>query len=84
LNRKKENNEYKRFKQNQGHNVTGTVLTDEELKQTFGMSPWELINDIFKRVDIPYETNNPEGNAQDSEFSLILMHKSKPDTTIKF
>jgi ABC-type molybdenum transport system ATPase subunit/photorepair protein PhrA len=80
---KQDENNYRRFRQNEGYNVTGTVLTDKVFKQTFGMPPWELVNNIFRRVGIPYETNNPVSDDRDSDFSLVLKDRTNPDTIIR-
>jgi ABC-type ATPase involved in cell division len=80
---KQDENKYRRYRRDNGYTVSGIILTDEEFIDTYGLPPWKLVNDIFSKVGIPYETNNPEEGERDSDFSLVLKDKTNPNTTIK-
>jgi energy-coupling factor transporter ATP-binding protein EcfA2 len=81
----KDINLYNRFKRDQGYSmsITADVLLDEEFIERYGIPPWDFVNQIFERVNIPYLVNNPESDDRDSTFDLELRDKGKQDVHIK-
>jgi ABC-type ATPase involved in cell division len=69
--RLQEENQYNQYRKKE-KGYTGTVWTDEEFIQKYGIPPWELVNDIFKRVEIPYRVNDPLNDDRDATFNLCL------------
>jgi AAA15 family ATPase/GTPase len=48
----------------------GEVLLNDDFVHRYGTPPWDLINEIFERVKIPYRVNNPTNDNRDATFNL--------------
>ena len=81
----KDNNLTNRLKSEKGYpTVTSAdLLSDEEFVKKYGMPPWNLINDILKRVNIPYLVNDPETQDRDSIFKLELCDRQNDNVRIQ-
>jgi len=44
---------------------------NEEIKNTLGLSPWDIINNMLKVAKFPYEVNKPKSYIGDYHFELI-------------
>jgi ABC-type multidrug transport system ATPase subunit len=63
--------------------ISADLLSDDEFVGKYGIPPWDLVNGIFKRVNIPYSANNPEREDRDSSFNLELFDREKDNIRIK-
>lgn len=50
-------------------------LDKEKFEKKYGEPPWEFVNTILERLNLPYTVNNPVGSKRDSDFSFKLVHK---------
>ncbi|CAI8773697.1 Vitamin B12 import ATP-binding protein BtuD [Pseudomonas jessenii] len=50
-------------------------LTDLEFERKYGPNPWNIINDIFSRANLPYEASTPELEDYELPFKLKLTDK---------
>lgn len=50
-------------------------LDEEEFKIKYGNPPWEVVNSILERMNLPYIVNNPMNTKRDANFTLLLCHK---------
>jgi hypothetical protein len=57
-------------------------LSDDDFIKKHGIPPWDLVNEIFERVNIPYKVNNPENDDRDSSFVLEFIDKQSDDVHI--
>lgn len=67
---RKENNDYHRYIAEVKHEPS-KYLSHEEFEKTYGPAPWNLINEMLKNADLPYEVNHPEGDKE-NDFHLKL------------
>lgn len=67
---RKENNDYHRYIAEVKHE-SSKYLSDEEFEKTYGPAPWNLINEMLRNADLPYEVNHPEGDKE-NDFHLKL------------
>ena len=63
--------------------ISADLLSDDEFSEKYGIPPWNLVNEIFKRVGIPYSVNNPEREDRDSNFNLELCDIENDSVSIK-
>lgn len=69
-------NKFNKFLLSQ-ENVGGlTFLSDEEFFKKNGPPPWELINEILARANLPYEFPNPSLGDADLAYNLKLVDRS--------
>ena len=54
---------------------TQKYLDKEKFEEKYGEPPWEFVNTILKRLNLPYTVNSPIGSKRDSDFSFKLVHK---------
>lgn len=52
-------------------------LKDEEFQNKYGPPPWEFMNTILNRLNLPYRVNDPLNSTRDSTFIFKLFHKTK-------
>ncbi len=50
-------------------------LNEEEFINKFGEPPWDFVNSILDRLQLPYKVNNPLKTKRDSSFFFKLIHK---------
>ncbi|MEQ5817439.1 AAA family ATPase [Marinobacter sp. NFXS11] len=53
----------------------GQYLSEEEFREKFGAPPWDFVNSVLDRLDLPYTVNNPMLTKRDSTFYFKLVHK---------
>ncbi len=70
--RRQEENYYNEYNQSKGRGITKPVLTDQEFEKKYGPPPWNYVNDILKKIDIPYKVSTPEGTRKESSFIFKL------------
>ncbi len=61
---------------------TKEPLTDEEFSDRYGERPWDFVNKILSRLEIPYQVNRPESLSLDVPYNLSL--KDDNGTEIHF
>lgn len=70
-------NEFNIFYQSQGTPPSKPTLTNKEFIDKYGSPPWDLVNQILKKINIPYEVNNPIGTRVESDFMFKLTDKER-------
>ncbi|KAA6309600.1 hypothetical protein EZS27_038939, partial [termite gut metagenome] len=61
-----EENAYNEFCKEKGKPLSKPILTESEFVDKYGTPPWDLINQILKETNVPYEVNNPMDTRMDS------------------
>lgn len=75
---KNELTELREYKQK---STTRNYLTSAEFIHKYGPPPWELINEILKLANLPYEISQPDLDHYDAIYRLYLTDKNT-DTNI--
>lgn len=70
-------NEFAEFRASKHGAPAIPFLSAEDFLRKFGPPPWELINDILKRANLPYEVTSPELGDFDLPYRLRLVDKQK-------
>ena len=70
---RKSKNEFAQFRASKGGLQKPTFLTDDEFKDKYGPPPWELINQILKSANLPYQVTDPESGDVDLPYRLRLI-----------
>lgn len=70
-------NEFAEFRAAKHGDVGIKFLSQSDFARTYGPPPWELINDILARANLPYEVSNPEVGDFDLPYRLRLIDKSR-------
>lgn len=71
-----DSNSYNLYLLSQKKDVLGEVLSKEDFIKKYGIAPWNIANDILRRLQMPYQFNNPLGGHRDSEFHLKLIDEA--------
>lgn len=59
----------------EGVEGAGQFLSEECFYNRFGAPPWDFVNSVLDRLNLPYKVNNPLGTKRDSTFYFKLVHK---------
>lgn len=51
-------------------------LDKENFQMKYGEPPWDFVNSILERLNLPYQFNNPMGSRRETTFHLKLTHKN--------
>lgn len=71
--------------ENEKHGKTYPVLTEDEFVAAHGAKPWDIINSILKTFNsLEYRVNSPEGADYFGNFTLRLVHTTKPGLEVDF
>lgn len=71
---KYEENEFRRYKNENRGNKNISFLKDNEFIDTYGDAPWLLVNEIIKEADLDYYLDVPEDYNKDAPFQLKLVN----------
>jgi energy-coupling factor transporter ATP-binding protein EcfA2 len=70
--KRQEENNINWYYKEKGHLSSKIIYTNEEFIGKFGEPPWDFVNKILEKTNIPYEVNNPIGDRLDSSFIFKL------------
>ncbi|MBC3410523.1 ATP-binding protein [Pseudomonas sp. SWRI51] len=74
-------NKFNKFLNSEDSTRDLPVLSDDEFIRTYGPAPWDLINDILAKANLPYEFINPTRGDVELAYTLKLKDRSN-DTDI--
>lgn len=69
-------NKFNKFLISEGGVEGLKFLSDDDFRKMYGPPPWELINEILARANLPYEFPNPSLGDADLPYILKLVDKS--------
>jgi len=69
-------NKFNKFLMAEGEAKNLTFLSEEEFVHKYGPAPWDLINEILKKANLPYEFLNPNIGDVDLAYILKLVDRS--------
>lgn len=55
--------------------VSGPFTTEHEFINKYGEPPWEYVNHILNKLELPYTVTYPNGIHQDEQFICAFTHK---------
>lgn len=64
-------NEFEAFLKNK-HENTREPLTESEFIDKYGVAPWDFVNTILSKLEIPYRVNRPESHNLDVTYNFAL------------
>lgn len=70
-------NEFSEFRATKRGTSDIPFLSDLDFLKKYGPPPWDLINDILKRANLPYEVTSPEIGDFDLAYRLRLVDRDK-------
>ncbi|WP_219495086.1 AAA family ATPase [Proteus terrae] len=70
------NNKFNKFLNSEEETDKYPVLSDEDFIEKYGPAPWELINDIMNKANLPYEFPHPGLYNSELAYILKLIDKS--------
>lgn len=72
-----EQNHFARFQFENG-SIIVPALSDKEFQKLKGPPPWDLINKMLARMELPYKINEP--NSSDATFTAMLTNTQNSET----
>jgi predicted ATPase len=70
-------NEFAQFRANKDTALSIPFLSTQEFLAKYGPPPWELVNEILMRAELPYEFTSPDMEDFELPYRLRLVDKKK-------